>query len=283
MGISLTQEAFYCYRDPNRHSGRGFVSLLIRLGQTRDEAIRLLNFHRDRSTPRVQIEAAPDLAKLASAWDRFALAARSQRCLDYLAARGFESPATLCEQYDLRYSPEGIWAQRLLIPLHKDGEVISWTGRDVTERLEVKYLSKAVAGYQMVYTPDAHKPNRDTAVLVEGPLDALRLSAATRRQPYVTIALCGKGLGAQKLLAIQKASDGCSQFLVALDADVQLSLCYQVIAEVASVVKMQFVGRGKLPPGFKDPGELPMGEILPWLNETVRIMKSNYLGKRDQR
>lgn len=262
LGISLHKEAFYCYREPNRHSGSSFIRLLVALRQPRVEAVRLLNQHRERVSAFVPTEPA-DPAKVRAAWDRFAPAAASTRCLNYLERRGFASPRTVAETYDLRVAPAGDWSGRILLPLHgSEGEPVSWTGRALSPELTPKYLVQQLQG-SYLFKPDARKPIRHTLVLVEGPLDALKIANACRRAPYIVAALSGKHLGSGKLLQLRLL--GAERVLLAADADVSTSSVYQQIAELSQALRPRHIGRAKIPTGYKDPAEIPTEEILPWL------------------
>lgn len=265
LGVSLHKEAYFCFREPNRHSGRSFVSLLIALRQPRTDAIRLLNYHRKSADPAypARVDAIVDPQKLRNAWDRFAPATVSRRCLEYLAVRGFASPRTVVETYDLRVAPEGTWANRLLLPLRDGaGDALSWTGRALLPTMTPKYLTQRVqAAY--LFAPDARKPVRHTLVLVEGPIDALKVADACRRAPFIVAALSGKQLSASKLLQLRLLA--VERLLLAVDADVATSSAYQMISEIAQALRPRQIGRARLPLGYKDPAEIPSEEILPWL------------------
>jgi hypothetical protein len=282
LAIAEQREAFYCYREPNRHSGTDFIRLLVRLGLPRYDAVRLLNQYKaDRPIPPPDSRKNP--APNTRAWDRFAPASENQQCLDYLAGRDFSSPRTLCERFDLRFAKEGSWAKRLLIPMHRGADLISWTGRDLSGRSELKYKTYEVADYQPIYFPDRRKQIREAEeqvfVLVEGPLDALRVADSCRMAPIKVAALCGKHLGPQKLLALREAAKS-ADILVALDADVALSSCYQMIAELAGSLRSRYIGRAALPMGCKDPGEIPNEGVMKWLGECISRMRRSDIDRR---
>lgn len=281
LGIALGKEAFFCYRSPNQHSGRSFTFLLRKLGQSENEAIRLLRRYRRAGTAPIEPRVSAGAEVQKTAWSRFETAGNSKECVEYLSARGYPSPRTMCEQFDLRYAPAGVWARRLLLPLHHDGEVISWTARDMTGRAEQKYLMREVPGFVALCMPDTFKPTPTRAVIVEGPMDALRIAQATRDERVISIALCGKALGAEKLLQIRKACETCTDILVTMDSDAPMSACYQTVADIRSAVQSERVGRAKLPVGIKDPGELPAQGVLQWLNEASLILRTASM--RDQR
>jgi len=274
LAIALMKEAYFCYRSPGQHSGKKATNLLFKLKGIREpEALRLLRkYHRAGGAP-MPARLPTDMQQQKTAWSRFANAGNNKEALEYLSGRGFPSPRTLCEQFDLRYAPNGMWARRLLIPLHFNGEAVSWTARDMTSRYEQKYLMNDTSSFAALCTPDIIKPTPAIAVIVEGPMDALRIAQATRDARIISIALCGKSLGSEKLLQIRKACETCNDILVALDADAPMSACYQAIADIQSATNVQRVGRAKLPLGIKDPGELPSEGVMQWIKKAHSLQQ----------
>lgn len=268
MSIAETREAYFCYREPNRHSGRSFVRLLVKLGQTRDEALKLLNYHRDRSADGRAPIVSPvlsDLDQIGRGWARFAPASGNDDMLRYLQGRGFASPRSICDQYDLRYANAGEWARRLLLPLKENAQVIGWTGRSIVSHIQPNYLSRMTAGQPVIFAADGDKPKANHLLIVEGPLDALKVSAATKRLPIKTAALNGKYLGPAKMMQLRRLAKDCDKVWLALDNDVAISSVYQTINELSGVMGSKRVSRLKLPQDRKDPGELSIEETVTWL------------------
>ena len=274
MGISESREAFYCFREPNRHSGSSFIRLLIALGVTRSEAVLLLNrYQRSVSLETERPKAIISQSSIINGWSRFSSAAESSTCLDYLRYRGFPNPVDTALRYDLRFAKEGTWAQRLLIPIVSvDNQIISWTGRSLKDRTP-KYLTLGNAGAMQPYVPSIAQRGKSILVIVEGPMDALKGADACRRdregQSFVFAALAGKQITPTKLLALRALTVNCVGILLALDADVTLAASYSIQAELASAIKLGYIALARLPRGFKDPAEMPAGEIAQWLNAVV--------------
>lgn len=265
LAISTTKDGYYCFRD-NRHRGRNMVYLAMAVCDIgRYDATRLLNTHllytsgvRDPITP-----AEP--TKMLHAWNRFQPAGESQACLDFLADRGFPDPVADTVRYNLRYAQEGEWAGRLLVPLTIGGAIISWTGRLIGDKPGPKYRTQPAPGFPVLYAPRQDTIGEVT-IVVEGPLDALKIASACHsHQPSILpVALCGKQLNAAKLMEIRWYTSGCKLSLVALDADVKLGEIYEVVAELSGALRIP-VRRIALPAGAKDPGELAHERIMPWL------------------
>jgi len=96
----------------------------------------------------------------------------------YLRRRGFR-PADIAERYGvLGGSVVGTWRYRLIIPIVFGGRVVSFQGRDITGRSDIKYktleVEKSVVDAKSVLYGLDDVPG-DHAAVVEGVMDAWRL------------------------------------------------------------------------------------------------------------
>ena len=265
LAVALNGKGYYCYRNPGQHSGQRLETLLVKLGVGRTEAQSLLAHHSGKDSPEAaRPRPLPQVGELARAWGRFEPAADYPFCLEYLEARGFDDPLLLAARYDLRYARLGKWSGRLLIPYYEKGDLVSWTGRALSPRSEPKYLMRADTGSGLLYVPMV--ADYDCGVIVEGPLDALKIAAAGRRDRFHAAALCGKALNPAKLLRIKEFLLRCTHTFLALDADVPLIQIMQTMAVVRPLVPSRHIERLRLPEGRKDPGELSFVEIKEWLS-----------------
>src|SRR5207248_325378 len=145
---------------------------------------------------------------------RFQPAADSDRCLAYLAGRGFPDPAAICRRYDLRFSPAGTWAGRLLIPIvGPDGEIATWTGRALSDKLQGRYWTQT-ADNNTLYVP---RQMRATMIILEGPIDVLKVAAATEHMPVTPIGLLGLDINEMKLFQLKQLLEQCTGYHVCFD------------------------------------------------------------------
>jgi hypothetical protein len=258
LSIDEAKEAYYCYRDPQHHSGYNLNRLLVHCGVPYSECAELLNRHNSDIPPTPPPKKQPTSAAEAR-WQWFESAGDSVECLTYLRRRGFEAPGAVCKQYDLRFTREGKWAKRVMLPVRERGHVITWIGRTTDDELIPKYRTEPVDHPGYIYVP---RLARDTLVIVEGSLDALKIAVATDSRPISSLALLGKGVNAPKLLWIEHLACNCKRILVALDADVTDP--YAVIHELAPVVSCP-IERLPVPTDFKDPADMTMGLINEWI------------------
>lgn len=261
MSIDETGEQYYCWRCET--GGQNITRLFVQLGVSYFDVPDLINRHNTEFIPTVKIPARTQTA-IAKVWNRFAPAADSRACTEYLSSRGFPSPVATCRQYDLRVAPAGAWAQRLLIPITEQDAVVSWVGRSLRPSLEPKYLIER-CDHPVIYVP--RRP-RDILVVVEGSLDALKIAVATTAISISSVALLGKGTAVEKISRISTLAVNCKRILVALDADVSVVSVLDIVHEVARCVDCP-VDYLMMPNGYKDAGDMALDEINNWLEPVI--------------
>ena len=95
----------------------------------------------------------------------------------YLKRRGFD-PEYLERKYGLRGT--GIaeeWKYRIIIPIYFNGKLVSFQGRDITDRQKLRYRSLEVERSVMHYKHTLYNMDncdRNTVVVFEGPTDVWR-------------------------------------------------------------------------------------------------------------
>lgn len=266
LAVSEADGRFYCYRRPNEHSGNNLHRLIVKLGLGRDLALAAINRHRLRGAAQVQRERViVPVTEIQKRWDSFKPAEDNARIRAYLESRSFVDARALCRRYDLRYAPLGSWAGRLLIPFKEQEQVISWVGRALSPSGSPKYLTKDVGLEGLVYSP---RPPRSNIVIVEGPIDALKVAAATEQMPISAIALLGKQMNATRLWRLRKLlSTSAQSAVLALDSDTTFKETTRILAELAHALDMLYIKRHRIPDLFKDAGEMTTEDITTWLRD----------------
>lgn len=265
MALSEEREAYYCYRQPRKHRGRDFQYLLHRMGLDRVRVRELLNAYRGASPERRQKKPKLENAAVVKAWGRFRPLTESPAHMAYLAGRGIPADRATRE-FDLRYAPEGEWAARVLFPINDDdGQLASWTGRDITGRLPLRYLTPGVEADGLLYAP---RLPLGRLVLVEGPFDTLPINIAMAGSGTAAAGLLGLGVNPDKLLRIRHLARFCKQLLIAIDASANPNDAHTLRAELAALLPGCYIKRIRLPPGIDDPGAMPIPLVAPWLRDT---------------
>ena len=278
FGINEEHGGYHCFRVAE-HSGKSPYFLLKALGVPTAELDQLIE--RYGGTPGRTYQPPPEPQPAhqpnahASRWERlFRPAADSREALDYLAERGFKRPVSTCERYDLR-TAAGRWAGRLWFPLRDtDEQIVGYTGRAMRGQAP-RYFTQT--SETTLYAPRPVPEGATTAIIVEGPFDALRiadaLDTATPDEPAPgyspaypfggavhVVALCGLSLTGNHfdLFALSRHLP---RFLVALDASVDKGAANQLIRQL----KARRLYRLPLPAGYDDAAEMDNDAIRHWL------------------
>ena len=262
LAVAYDGAGYYCFRNPS-HRGVSAPTLLVRLGASYAEAQHLLRHYSASPTAAAAPRVVPSFSQLQTAWSHFDPVSQSDRYIDYLIYRGFEDAGLVADYYDLRYARVGKWSWRLLIPYYENGSLISWVGRSITNH-DPKYLAQ-ISDESVLFVPGRARARYVTGILVEGPLDALKIAAACRTHGIMAAALSGKALPPSKLLRISRFLDGCTHCYLALDADVPMSQIMAAINTIACAIKSRYIRRLPIPHGHKDPGELSYLGVRTWL------------------
>lgn len=267
LGISLSQPNYYCFRDPGEHSGKHLPHLLMGLGVPNHEIDRLLAEYDTEAA--IEPPPPPPLSDLILKWNYFEPLQHSSAHLRYMQEeRGFPNVEEVAKLYDLRYAPQGKWAQRVLFPIRvpiggDKADLVSWTGRAIKPSMQPKYLMQSTASPELLYIP---RPLTNVVVLLEGPLDALKFAAAV--EDASSIAILGKALMTEKLAAIRRIFKHFmfpDYLILALDSDVPDRQIRQTAANLKPLVYPATIIVSKIPNQFKDVGAMSYSEICSWV------------------
>jgi len=142
---------------------------------------------------------------------------------DYLEGRGY--PKALIESYHIGVTTEGYkqMSNRLIIPVRNiDSQIVGFTGRTLFPNWEERKIGKWVHSKGFIKTENLFNIDRAAehikatgkAILVEGPLDVLRLEHAGIHNG---VAIFGRKLHNGQIALLAKC--GTQNLIVALDAD----------------------------------------------------------------
>ncbi len=207
----------------------------------------------------------PEFRPLSHAW-------ACKPYVKYLRNRGFvEDPTLLHYSYGLHYATRGVFQGRVLLPVFYKGKLISWTGRTIWPAELVRYKTlttdpdrAAALDLEPALAPinhflpwydwlreEAHEEGREL-VLVEGPLDALKINLLGHGRPHI-VSTCWMGsepTRQQVDLLHGIAGDFYKRWIIS-DADMP-EKAYRIANRLLPV---RF-NVAELPRGVKDPAEL---------------------------
>lgn len=177
---------------------------------------------------------------------------------DYLAKRGLDSDTVRREL--IGFGRTGWLEDYVVFPIYMDHVLVYWQARsiydpppgvtwrqwaDETGRTKNRNLPNDgihAEGHEVVYGYDRVR-NAETVVLVEGPIDRLRVG------PEFTVALLGKAADPVKIERLRRLP--CRRYVIYLDADVTPELVETLARELHEAGEISIV----VPPEGTDPGD----------------------------
>lgn len=265
--LSVNEESgkYRCWRN-TWHRGNSFRELLYKIGHSREAVNTALRDNYEIAS--VVVAHAPATVAMDILWDRFhgITELGDEGCvphIQYLESRGIPFAAVVAREYDLRYARTGRWAQRVLFPMAIDGHINGWTGRLLQVRGSApKYIVSENTPNPLYLLDKCRGPS---AIIVEGPFDALKLNVAMFPPDRVgAFSLAGK-LSPGKADLIRKFSP--QKLWLCLDSDTSLSEQKQSAALLRQLGKDVSIIR--LPAPYKDVGEMPCDKIARTFNKTL--------------
>lgn len=279
LSISTRNRGWRCFRNRS-HKGRSYARLLSNLIACSEEFARELLGERTQSLPDrdtfasdwrrqlgmsqvvverpTHIDLPSEVKPLSRSYGRLA-----DVFWNYLHSRGYGSAEAgwLAKTYRLQYSISGKWAYRLLLPIYDSaGKLMTWTGRAVLPEAEVRYLS--LSAESSVESPPnlllgldflwrVYKPR--CLVVTEGPFDAMAVTALGNLDGIWGTCLFGVQVSDAQAVLLDDLTRKFDRMRLLVDPDAAM----KVMGFRDKLPKSCQIRH--LPPGFKDPGELPKG------------------------
>ena len=283
LSIHLQKGYWNCWRNPS-HRGRKPHRLIMRLvGCDYEAAEDLIAGGRGLSGfdvlaqafrhPQAGAKSVPNGSlRLPAQFRSVTPSGRGRPYVGYLRGRGFaeQDVERLSSEYDLRFSTEGFWHNRIIFPLMFEGELVCWTGRTINPNERLRYLSLSER-----LNPD-HNPTpasrsikqliwnydelilegADVLAVVEGPFDALKVDFYGKAKSIRASCLFGTGITPEQKLLLADVRQRCDRLVIIPDAGA-LSNGMRLLSEL-SYLKPRLM---PLPPGVGDPGELSQAQV----------------------
>ena len=281
LSVHLGGRGWRCWRRGKAHSGKSPVRLVMALtGCSLDAARQLAGGARalpDDFLSSVRAAMGRDAPtegeerelSLPAEFLPFDARRASRPFLRYLTGRGFSNAqvARMTRRSGLRFATAGLFHGRIIFPVVDRGRLVSWTGRTISARNDLRYLSlthdeesAAEKGVEPALGPISDyvlwrdrlaEADADTFVLVEGPFDALKVDVLGRKHGIVaTCCFTAAPSDAQLDILADLLPRFRRRFLL-LDRGT-IATAMRVLAD-AQGLGLRFL---RLPDGYKDPGDL---------------------------
>lgn len=290
MGISRTTGWWACWRNRAQHSGKSPLRLVMRLlGVPYARAREICGLGDDYVDPegfdaiaaRVMgrnKEVRPDLVdrrflELDAGFLPIRDRGRTSRVWDYLYGRGFngaskagEDVDVLCDLYNLR-AGTGYWNDRVVIPYYQDGKLVTWTARAIAEStaryLDLSIEDSLLAPKETLFNHDCIQGGGKALVVVEGPVDALKLDFYGMPWGVRAVALSTNSVKDAQAFLLQPADDKFEQRIVMMDNASVLGLVDSMRMK-QSLAFLKDLKAMPVPDGAKDAGALTPDQVIRW-------------------
>lgn len=280
MGLSLETGFWACWRN-SAHRGKSPVRLLVRLLDVSVRVAReLAGLGEDWVDPEGFSEAvARFMGRLTFAedsgpvWPEMPSTMRAivnrgatRHQYHYLERRGFTEVDALVDAYGLLADCGGPWSYRVVIPYVVERRVAAWTGRAIADA-EVRYkdLSVDQSAFpikHMLYNADAlDDQHAHTLVVVEGPIDALKLDFYSRDFGVRAVGLSTNTISEPQADALLDKGGRFRRVLFMMDNATRLSVVDSMRMR-AKLALLRNTGTVAVPAGKKDAGDLSPAQVF---------------------
>ena len=287
MGLNLETGWWSCWRNRAQHSGKSPLRLIMRLlmvpyAKAREiaglddsyidpegfDAIAARVMGRDQgivnpSADRRFLDMDRDFLPITNR-------GRARRVYDYLLSdRGFDSAddvKELCLEYQLMCGI-GKWSDRVIIPYYQDGELVTWTGRAISES-SMRYRDLSIedsllAPKETLYNHDAMLTGGKALVLQEGPFDVLKVDFYGKEFGVRSVGLSTNSIKEKQSFLLQTAVGKFDRIIIMLDTKSRLG----IVDSMRMKQDLHFIDNLSIEPvpyGAGDCGALYPEQVIAW-------------------
>lgn len=286
MGLNLENGYWACWRNQN-HRGRSPVRLLIALlGISYRKALEIAGLDASYVDPEgfdavaarlmkqhgftkiEEINHKREFLQFPREFVPITGKGRTRRCWEYLAFdRTFGAIDTikLCAQYDIHTATDGPFRDRVVLPYYLNEELVSWTGRaiaDATIRYrDLDVESSLVPPKETLFNHDCGHVGGHVLVVVEGPIDALKLDYFGRDWGLRAVSLSTNSITDQQVFLLEDLSARFQRCMIMMDNKSQLGIIdsMRMKSRLAQIKNLEFV---RVPGNYGDAGALPPTSVV---------------------
>lgn len=286
LGLSLTTGFWACWRNKS-HRGKSPVRLLMRLlyvpywkalqiaglDQTYVDpegfdAVAARIMGRDLSMTRME-QVQRDHLSLPKEFKLIEPRGQSKLHWKYLehARHFYDWTADVIDTYLLCFATGGDMWYRVIFPYLTNGELVSWTGRDIAGKGAIRYRdleieSCLIKPKENLYNHDAIVDGGKVLCVVEGPVDTVKIDLFGKSSGVRAVGLSTNSMSEQQLWLLTEAADNFERVVFLMDAKKSgfgLVDSMRMKSEVSSIKNATIM---PVPLGKKDAGEYDPAEAF---------------------
>ena len=183
--------------------------------------------------------------------------------------RGFGRRGTmrLGSSYDVRYCQRGTFKDRVILPYLLNGQLVAWTGRAVAPAMlryrDLEVDACLVPIKETLFNHDAATHGGTTLVVVEGPVDALKIDLFGEVYRTRAVALSTNSITDAQIYLLEELAPEFKRVLVMMDMASELGVVdgMRMAAKLRSIPNVVL---SKVPFGAKDAAELTPQQVHEW-------------------
>lgn len=250
MGLNLQTSKWACWRDSS-HSGANPTRLIRKLlgvsfsqaqalagkGRVLDgwESLDPKNLFSGPEKP--SEKSSSRTLSLPTSFKPYLGSGADRKFVNYLVGRGFKRKDVphVFDRYNLHRCISGLWKDRLILPIYMDGNLVTWTGRSLNKKAMVRYRSLTTdeekakeSGEEQPAVKNIKNclPNfddlsttgrTDTLIIVEGPLDYLKMDWCLQETKISVTCLFGASVSDAQAALLSRVSKRFGKMYVLLD------------------------------------------------------------------
>lgn len=290
MGISLINGNWGCWRDDSHRgvSPHRLVMALLRCSFADAEAIvgdkrqvEIFNIKEIDKLLNGETQQQKILSlKLDSTFRALKNEGATKKFYYYMwKQRGFnlEDIDSVIRKYNLYCATQGVWSNRIVIPIYQHNKLVTWTGRTISNEEKIRYKTlsqndsspaiKRITDTLFNYD-DVFKTGGTTLVVCEGPFDAIKIDKYIERTRLSddgnnganifarATCLFGTGLSNTQKILLESLNKRFDEIVLLLDPEM-ISTAMRHAATLSCLnIKIAF-----LPAGIEDPGSMTPKEV----------------------
>jgi hypothetical protein len=296
MGLSLATGWYSCWRNRAQHSGKSPLRLIMKLlgvpyGRARELAglgddfvdpegfdaiaARILHLNPQEPVPskaeRRHLELERGFVPIKeTGWTRLHWRYLFGRGFD-MTQGGIEEVDLLCQQYGLMACRHSPWNDRVIIPYHLYGELVTWSARAIGDaRIRYRDLDledSLLAPKNTLYNADCMLEGGRVLVLTEGPFDVLKLDFYGRRYGVRAVGLSTNSISDRQAHLLSEAVGKFERLVVMLDTKNIMG----IVDSMAMKQQLSFldipVTTCAVPYGAGDGGNMTGTQVIQWSKE----------------
>ena len=194
----------------------------------------------------------------------------------YLEKRGFypDDLVQLCEDYSLMATLDETFKDRIILPYYIDGALVTWTARAIADAvIRYKDLSleeSLISPKRTLYNHDALLGGGEALLVVEGPLDVLKLDFYGRGYGVRAVGLSTNSIHPEQIYLLEEAINSFDKIIFMLDNNptgTGIGDSMRLKSKLSHIPNLRIM---QTPYGRKDGGEMSPEEVIRFSKEVTK-------------